>query len=166
MAMNRLTIPMLLLVLVLAGCASRTPEVPDPTPGDLERLQAAQTEALENAQTGQSVNWENPETGHRGSVTVLKTETEGDQPCRVVQRVFNAGDGFRSGRARACRLPDGSWTVERAEPLRTDAEAAWARDAELRMRYGNSFYWDPRYGMYRYGRPPWPYYDRPRGYRY
>lgn len=134
----------------LAACASGPPPV-KPTAGDLERLQAATQEALETAQTGQSVNWRNPTTGHRGSVTVLATDTGGARPCREVQRVFTAGDTTRTGRAVACRTDEGDWTLERAQDLLTADQRARVQTRARHMRYGYWPYHGPRYGPYRSG---------------
>ncbi|MBK1695778.1 RT0821/Lpp0805 family surface protein [Rhodovibrio salinarum] len=113
------------LVALLAGCASGPPPV-KPTSGDLEQLRAAEQQALEDARTGQSVNWHNPKTGHSGSVTVLETETAEEtgrgQPCRRIQRVFSADETTRSGNAYACRTPNGDWTIEREDSLLTRAQ--------------------------------------------
>lgn len=110
------------LALLLAGCASGPPPV-KPTAGDLERLRAAEQQALEAVRTGQAVNWHNPKTGHSGSVVVLETEPAGEEgraePCRRIKRVFAAGDTTRSGTAYACRTPGGDWTIEREESLLT-----------------------------------------------
>jgi surface antigen len=139
--------------LVLAGCATGPPPV-EPTAGDLERLHAAETEALESAKTGQGVNWTNPETGHRGSVTVLETDPDGDRPCRTVQRVFNAGETTRTAEARACRRDDGSWEIVEEAPLRTAAEQRRAREFGWRFGYGRGVY----FGARRFARPfGWPH---------
>jgi surface antigen len=149
----RMTVLMLAAGLILAGCATGPAPV-KPTAGDLERLQAAETEALETAKTGQSVNWANPKTGHRGSVTVLETDTGGARPCRTVQRVFNAGDTTRTAEARACRREDGSWEVVEEAPLRTAAEHRRAREVQMRLGYGSGVY----FGAHRHVRPyGWPY---------
>jgi surface antigen len=110
------------VALLLAGCASGPPPV-KPTAGDLERLRAAEQQALEEARTGQAVNWHNPKTGHSGSVVVLETEPSGEDgralPCRRIKRVFAAGETTRSGTAYACRTASGDWTIEREESLLT-----------------------------------------------
>lgn len=149
------TILALALAALLAGCASGPGPV-RPTADDLERLHAAEAEALETARTGQGVNWTNPATGHRGSVTVLETDTSGARPCRTVQRVFTAGDTTRTGRALACRGADGSWEIVRETPLRTPAEEARARDRHYRMYYGIGGHWGPYYDPRRPYRA-WPH---------
>mgnify|MGYP006281047259 FL=1 len=127
--------------LLLAGCASGPAPV-KPTAGDLERLRAAEQQALEEARTGQSVNWHNPKTGHSGSVTVLETETAAQtgtgQPCRRIQRVFSAGDTTRSGTAYACRTGGGDWTIEREESLLT-------RDQRVQAERRALPYWPHRH---------------------
>jgi hypothetical protein len=126
---------------MLAGCASGPPPV-KPTAGDLERLRAAEQQALEDARTGQSVNWHNPKTGHSGSVTVLETKTAAQtgtgQPCRRIQRVFSAGETIRSGSAYACRTDGGDWTIEREERLLT-------RDQRVQAERRALPYWPHRH---------------------
>ena len=121
-------------LLLLAGCASGPPPV-KPTAGDLERLRAAEQQALEDARTGQSVNWHDPNTGHSGSVTVLETDTGGQtdtgRTCRRIQRVFSAEETTRTGTAYACRTETGDWTVEREQPLLTRDQR---ERAERRLR--------------------------------
>jgi len=161
--MIRHTLFALLCAGALAGCATG-PGPAKPTTADLERLRAAETEALETAQTGQSVNWENPASGHRGSVTVLQTDAEGDRPCRRTQRVFNAGDTTRTGTARACRTEAGEWEVVRESPLRTAREERRAREFRYHSWYSSGFHYGPRYGVYSYTGPFHPYYGVHRPY--
>jgi surface antigen len=146
-----------LLSLALAGCATGPAPV-KPTAGDLERLRAAEQEALENAKTGQSVNWDNPRTGHSGSVTVLETvtaeETEAGQPCRRIQRVFSADGTTRTGTAYACRTVSGDWTIEREERLLTREQRVQAE-----RRPPPYFYYGP-YGPRYYGHPLHPFHHR------
>lgn len=157
--MLRLLLP-LLLAGALAGCASGPPPV-QPTAGDLERLRAAQNEALENSQTGTSVNWHNPETGHRGSVTVLDTYEEDGRPCRTFNRVFTGGDTTRTGRAWACRSEAGEWQTVRERPLRTAREHAFARRSRAHFYYGlGSFHHRRHYGLHGFGYPYHWYHDR------
>ncbi len=136
--------------LLLAGCASGPAPV-KPTAGDLERLRAAEQQALEEARTGQSVNWQNPKTGHGGSVTVLETERAAEtgtgQPCRRIQRVFSAGQTTRSGTAYACRTDGGDWTIQREQSLLTREQRTQAERRALP-------YWPHRH--YR----GFPYHDR------
>jgi surface antigen len=136
--------------LFLAGCASGPPPV-KPTAGDLERLRAAEQQALEDARTGQSVNWHNPKTGHGGSVTVLATETAAEtgtgQPCRRIQRVFAAGETTRSGTAYACRTDGGDWTIEREESLLT-------RDQRMQAERRALPYWPHRHYHHPYPHRP------------
>lgn len=137
-------------LLLLVGCASGPPPV-KPTAGDLEQLRAAEQQALEEARTGQSVNWHNPKTGHSGSVTVLETETPAEtgtgQPCRRIQRLFSAGETTRSGVAYACRTQGGDWTIEREESLLT-------RDQRVQAQRRALPYWPHRHYPGRY-----PYYN-------
>lgn len=149
----------LLLAGALAGCASGPPPV-QPTSGDMERLHAAESEALENAQTGTGVNWENPKTGHRGSVTVLGTYDRDERPCRKTQRIFNADSTTRTGRAWACRSEAGEWEIVRSTPLRTAREQAFMRSSRAHFHYGMSgFGYHRHYGIHGYGYPYWMHDD-------
>jgi hypothetical protein len=139
--------------LALAGCTTGPPPV-KPTSGDLARLYAAERDALDDARTGQSVNWSNPQTGHRGSITVLGTNSGGDRRCRTVQRVFNAGETTRTAKARACRRADSGWEIVESAPLRSAAERWRARHLRMPLGYGTGVHYGLRYHTYRYG---WPH---------
>ncbi|MBL4665836.1 MAG: glycine zipper 2TM domain-containing protein [Sneathiella sp.] len=75
-----------------------------------DQYQASQV--LENVRTGQTVTWENPDTGRSFEMTPTKTyRTSSNRPCREYSTwVFV--DGFEEQvTGRACRAPDGRWKM-------------------------------------------------------
>lgn len=79
-----------------------------------DRLYAAraQTTALESAPAGQTITWNNPDSGHYGNVTPTRTwQDQSGAYCREYQQTIFVGGQSQSGYGRACRQPDGSWQV-------------------------------------------------------
>lgn len=78
--------------------------------------QAYLYQASERAQTapvGETITWNNPQTGNYGSVTPTR---EGVLPstgayCREYQQEIVVGGRRQQGYGQACRQPDGSWKV-------------------------------------------------------
>lgn len=72
----------------------------------------AARQALETAPTGVPVPWTNPDTGHAGAVTPLRTYQVADGGyCREYQQVVTVGGQQQQSYGTACRQPDGSWRV-------------------------------------------------------
>ncbi len=68
--------------------------------------------ALETSQPGQSLPWNNPQTGVSGTVTPSNYyQTAGGQYCREYTQTINVGGRTEEGVGRACRQPDGSWRM-------------------------------------------------------
>lgn len=69
-------------------------------------------QAFESAHTGQSIAWNNPDSGHAGTITPTRTyEPEPGQYCREYQQTVTVGGREQKSYGTACRQPDGSWTV-------------------------------------------------------
>ena len=85
------------------------------TEDDEKLLQAAFNQALEKAADQETVTWENPDTGHNGSITILDTHEDFDTTCRTVRTATLAAGREGGGRYRLCKAEDGSW---RFAPLR------------------------------------------------
>lgn len=140
-----LGIVLLSLAGLLCGCAALPPPVADRLdPGDIAAIRAATQTALETAKLGEGVAWANAQSGHRGTVTPLRTvETAGEPPCRDYQITAAAGDETALGYETACRRANGVWVNEHwddpADVLR--ASARKARDA----RYDDRWPYDPWY---------------------
>jgi surface antigen len=78
-----------------------------------KRLAAeAAQRALETAPTGNPVSWKNPDSGHYGTVTPMKTyQTAGGSYCREYQTTVIIDGKQERGHGTACRQPDGSWKI-------------------------------------------------------
>jgi surface antigen len=78
-----------------------------------KRLQAeAAQKALETAPSGKPVAWNNPDSGHSGTVTVTHTYQSGGSYCREYQQTVTIGGKQEKGYGTACRQPDGSWKIQ------------------------------------------------------
>ncbi|HSE92291.1 MAG TPA: RT0821/Lpp0805 family surface protein [Methylomirabilota bacterium] len=78
-----------------------------------KRLAAeAQHRALESGATGQPVAWTNPDTGHQGSVTPVRTYQSAGTYCREFQSNVTIDGKSEKAYGTACRQPDGSWKVQ------------------------------------------------------
>ncbi len=71
----------------------------------------ASSRALENARTGQSTSWKNPDSGNRGTITPTRTYQNHGQYCREYQHNIVVGGKTQKAFGRACRQPDGQWKV-------------------------------------------------------
>jgi anti-sigma factor RsiW len=80
-------------------------------PGE-ERFASALREALEAVDAGAPVTYEVPETGARGSVTILGPAEAGlGVPCRTFRHEAIRGDVASLSLGLACREPSGAWSV-------------------------------------------------------
>jgi surface antigen len=74
--------------------------------------QQAANQALA-APVGQTINWNNPQSGHSGTVTSTRDGT--DQAtgayCREYQQTVVVGGQTQQAYGTACRQPDGSWRI-------------------------------------------------------
>jgi surface antigen len=79
---------------------------------DMNYYSAAQQRALETSQAGQSLPWNNPQSGHSGSITpATPYKAANGQYCREFTNKINVGGKTESGYGTACRQPDGSWQI-------------------------------------------------------
>lgn len=68
--------------------------------------------ALETAQPGQTLPWNNPKSGNSGSITPSNYYTNNDgQYCREFSQKITVGGKTENGYGTACRQPDGSWQI-------------------------------------------------------
>lgn len=127
-----------ILALLSLGACTTAPPPPTPTESDRSLIHSTTQEALENVATGESLAWQNPQTGHRGTVMPLETDEEReDGPCRSYQQTFTAQNTTQAAYGLACRNEDGSWETIRVTPF-------GALD-ERRYRYRDPYYYDPYY---------------------
>jgi surface antigen len=79
---------------------------------DRDEAQHAAYSALESSRAGAAVAWNNPDSGHYGSVTPTRTYQRRDgQYCREYQQMINVGGQVQEAYGTACRQPDGSWRI-------------------------------------------------------
>jgi len=70
-------------------------------------------QAFETAPTGHPVAWNNPDNGHSGTVTPVKTyETSPGQYCREYEQTIMVGGERQNSYGTACRQPDGTWKIQ------------------------------------------------------
>lgn len=67
--------------------------------------------ALETASTGQTLQWQNPDSGNYGTITPVKTYQEAGTYCREYNQKIVVGGKTQQGYGKACRQPDGSWQI-------------------------------------------------------
>ena len=72
----------------------------------------AAARALESQPSGHAATWSNPDTGHSGSVTPLRTwqDAEG-RYCREFVQTVRVGGQEQEAFGTACRQPDGTWQI-------------------------------------------------------
>ena len=83
-----------------------------------ELLRETVRNALENAADGDEIEWENPESGHGGTITMLNTHEDYGTTCRTVRSRTRAAGRSGGGTYRLCRASDGTWQF--APPRRSD----------------------------------------------
>jgi surface antigen len=78
---------------------------------DRARMREAQERAY-RAHMGEAVVWDNPNSGHSGSITPIRDgHTESGAYCREFQTVVTVGGQKQSAYGKACQQPDGSWKI-------------------------------------------------------
>ncbi len=79
---------------------------------DRELAMRTAQESLEYAPSGASRDWHNPDNGHSGTFTPVRTYQEpSGQYCREYQQEVTIGGERQRSYGTACRRPDGSWEV-------------------------------------------------------
>lgn len=79
---------------------------------DQQYAHQASQRAFESMPAGQTVAWNNPDSGHSGTITPVRTyEQAPGQYCREYQTTVNIGGQNEQAYGTACRQPDGSWKV-------------------------------------------------------
>jgi len=66
---------------------------------------------LRNAPDGETRPWSNPQNGHGGSITIIRSYKRGDMPCRDA-KVNSSGDQRNITYVLPlCRVADGTWKI-------------------------------------------------------
>lgn len=78
---------------------------------DMMYMQQANTKAY-NAPVGESITWNNPESGNSGVITPTRDGLSASgRYCREYQQTIVVGGKEQKGYGTACQQPDGSWEV-------------------------------------------------------
>ena len=67
--------------------------------------------AFETAPSGRAVAWTNPDSGHSGTITPVRTYESNGRFCREFQQTVTIGGRPENSFGTACRQPDGSWRI-------------------------------------------------------
>ena len=79
---------------------------------DRMHAQTAASDALENAEEGESVSWANPESGNEGSYTPTETyKTSEGLTCREFSQTVEVDGEEEETQGTACKQPDGTWHI-------------------------------------------------------
>lgn len=79
---------------------------------DQQMITNSSRQALEFSPTGKSVGWNNPDSGHSGSVTPTRTYKNSDnQYCREYTQEVIIGGERQKAYGKACRQADGNWKI-------------------------------------------------------
>ncbi|MBI3418684.1 MAG: glycine zipper 2TM domain-containing protein [Proteobacteria bacterium] len=79
---------------------------------DRAKLQNAQYSSY-NAPVGQTIRWNNPQTGNSGTFTPVRDGTAANGAyCREFQQTVVISGRQQQAYGTACRQPDGSWQIQ------------------------------------------------------
>ncbi|MCH9011508.1 MAG: glycine zipper 2TM domain-containing protein [Proteobacteria bacterium] len=84
------------------------------TMDEVDRMKAEQAYSqASNAPVGETIAWDNPNTGNYGSVTPIREGTKSSgEYCREFQQTVVIGGRQEDAYGVACRQPDGSWKIQ------------------------------------------------------
>jgi surface antigen len=68
--------------------------------------------SLEHTRSGETSRWQNPDTGHAGTVTPTRTYQRNGTYCREFQQSVTIGGTREDAYGTACRQPDGTWKIQ------------------------------------------------------
>jgi len=70
-------------------------------------------ERANSAPLGETISWNNPESGNRGTVTPTRDgQTPSGEYCREYQQTIYVGGQQETGYGIACQRPDGTWEIQ------------------------------------------------------
>lgn len=81
---------------------------------EVDRMKAKQAyNQATTAPVGQTIAWDNPNTGNNGTVTPVREGTKSSgEYCREFQQTVIIGGQEEDAYGVACRQPDGSWEIQ------------------------------------------------------
>lgn len=83
----------------------------DLSDSDWQQLVETTIDALENAPDGAKREWRNADTGHFGSVRVIKTFETHDLPCRKIALTNHTASQTGSGAFTLCKVGGQGWRL-------------------------------------------------------
>lgn len=79
---------------------------------DMSYYSQTSQRALETAQPGQALPWNNPQSGNSGTVTPSNYyQDDAGRYCREYTQTIKVGGKSEAGHGTACREPDGTWKI-------------------------------------------------------
>jgi len=66
---------------------------------------------FEHGRTGETNTWRNPDTGHHGTITPVRTYETSQGYCREFTQTIYVNGQAEEGYGTACRQEDGSWKI-------------------------------------------------------
>jgi hypothetical protein len=99
-----------------ASSAPTMPAVP-PEPVSSAPLSPQGQQALENAPSGTSIQWKNPDGASATIVPQPAFQTANGQICREFQQTVTIGGRPQQAYGTACRQPDGTWKLQAVPDL-------------------------------------------------
>ena len=79
---------------------------------DMAYAQQAHQQAY-SAPIGQTINWNNPESGHYGTVTPVRDgRSTSGRYCREYSQTIYVDGRSETGRGTACQNSDGTWQIQ------------------------------------------------------
>lgn len=81
---------------------------------DVDRMKAERAYSqASTAPIGQTIAWDNPNTGNSGTVVAIREGTKSSgEYCREFQQTVVIGGREEDAYGVACRQPDGSWKIQ------------------------------------------------------
>lgn len=112
--------PLIAALSVLGGCAGNKPQSENVAGNDVFAQAMSEQDlvladesvqkALQTRLSGKSITWRNPATGHRGTVTPVRSyKTKNGYFCREYRETVIISGQTRQYRDTACRDRDGIW---------------------------------------------------------
>jgi len=68
--------------------------------------------SMEYGATGTTSTWRNPDSGHHGEITPMRTWETPSGPCREFKQTIYIDGQAQEGVGTACRQADGSWKIQ------------------------------------------------------
>jgi surface antigen len=80
---------------------------------DMQYYNRTSQNALETRRNGQTSTWVNPNNGHSGSITPIKTyQTASGTHCREYSQTISINGKYEEAYGTACRQADGTWKIQ------------------------------------------------------